>query len=57
MGRELGAILGKKKTSRKTLIDAIRGRINQSVMLSKHVNRATADEPQKTNVPESNETE
>lgn len=37
--RELGAPLGKKKPSPKTLIDSILGRIKESVMLSKHTNR------------------
>lgn len=37
--RELGASLGKKKPSAKVLIDAILGRIRESVMLSKHTNR------------------
>ncbi|MCX7045480.1 MAG: hypothetical protein NTX50_08365 [Candidatus Sumerlaeota bacterium] len=36
---ELGASLGKKKPSRQVLIETILGRINQSVMLVKHVNR------------------
>ena len=43
MSRELGVTLGKKKTSRKALTDAIVGRITQSVLLSKHVNRAPTD--------------
>jgi hypothetical protein len=37
--RELGASLGKKKASPKTLIEAILGRVKESVMLSKHTNR------------------
>jgi hypothetical protein len=37
--RELGASLGKKKASSKTLIEAILGRVKESVLLSKHTNR------------------
>jgi hypothetical protein len=37
--QELGISLGKKKPSRKALIEAVWGRINESLMLSKHVNR------------------
>lgn len=36
---ELGAPLGKKKPSAKSLTDAILGRIKESVMLSKHTDR------------------
>jgi len=53
MGHELGATLGRKKPSRKTLTEAILGRISESVMLSKHVNRETEDEPQKMDIPKS----
>ena len=37
--QELGASLGKKKASRKVLVEAIVKRIKESVMLSRHVNR------------------
>jgi len=37
--RELGASLGKRKPTAKTLIEAIVGRIRESVMLSKHTDR------------------
>jgi hypothetical protein len=37
--QELGASLGKRKPSPKTLIELILGRIKESVMLSKHTNR------------------
>lgn len=37
--QELGISLGKKKPSRKTLTDSILSRLNESIMLSKHVNR------------------
>jgi len=37
--RELGASLGKRKPSPKTLIEVIVGRLRESVMLSKHTNR------------------
>lgn len=39
MVRELGVSLGKKKPSRKSLTAAIIARINESVMLSRHVSR------------------
>ena len=37
--KELGISLGKKKPSTKVLVEAIMGRINESVMLSKHTDR------------------
>jgi hypothetical protein len=39
MAHELGVSLGKKKPSRKSLTAAILARINESVMLSRHMNR------------------
>lgn len=39
MRQELGVSLGKKKPSRKVLVEAILGRINESILLTKHVNR------------------
>lgn len=36
---ELGASLGKKKPSRPALLGAVLGRLNESVMLTKHTNR------------------
>jgi hypothetical protein len=38
--QELGISIGKKKPSRKALTDSVMGRINESIMLSKHLNRA-----------------
>jgi len=37
--KELGVTLGKRKPSVKTLVDAVMGRIRESTMLSKHINR------------------
>jgi len=37
--KELGVTLGKKKPTVKTLVDAVMGRIRESTMLSKHINR------------------
>lgn len=36
---ELGVSLGKKKPSRRILMEAILGRVNESVMMTKHLNR------------------
>jgi hypothetical protein len=36
---ELGASIGKKKPSKPVLTEAILGRVNESVMISKHTNR------------------
>ncbi len=36
---ELGVSLGKKKPSRRILIEAVMGRIRESVMLTKHIDR------------------
>lgn len=49
MVRELGVSLGKKKSSRKSLTAAIIARINESVMLSRHVSRepSTGHNPDK----------
>ena len=40
--QELGVSLGKKKASRKILVESIVKRIKESVMLSRHVNRERA---------------
>jgi hypothetical protein len=40
MRRELGASLGTKKPSRRSLEEAVIGRIRESVMLSKHTHRS-----------------
>ena len=37
--QELGISLGKRKPSRKMLTDSILSRLNESIMLSKHINR------------------
>lgn len=37
---ELGASIGKKKPSKPVLMEAILGRVNESVMLTKHTNRS-----------------
>ena len=37
---ELGAPIGKKKPTKSVLIEAILGRVNESVMLTKHTNRS-----------------
>ena len=37
--QELGISIGKKKPSRKALTDLVMSRINESIMLSKHLNR------------------
>lgn len=47
---ELGVSLGKKKPSRRILMEAVLGRVNESVMLTKHINRS-----QLINQPESEE--
>ena len=39
MRHELGASLGKKKPTQKTLIDAVMSRVNESMKLTHHVNR------------------
>lgn len=36
---ELGASLGKKKPSKRVLMEAVLGRVNESVMLTRHINR------------------
>jgi hypothetical protein len=54
--RELGISLGKRKPSQKTLMEAIQGRIKESVMLSKHSNRQEIlDRPKDTKDSTNNE--
>lgn len=45
---ELGVSLGKKKPSGRVLIEAILGRVNESVMLTRHVNRTQLINPEAT---------
>jgi hypothetical protein len=37
---ELGASIGKKKPSKRVLMEAVLGRVNESVMLTRHINRS-----------------